>query len=430
MLAIVTIALAVASPLRKLSGDTVPARAGALVLRCSGTFELDRVDWIRAETAQRSMFYYMQYDKQQQFTSVFGPVPALVGSLALLDIGDGDVISDEDLRARERWVGAFLVAIAAALLVLACRARASLPRSLLAGAVAASSFAGAATLGQGLWQATPALPFLIGALATLAWREQRPWLGLATPALLVAVVMIRPVVAPLALGIGLTWAIETGRDRRAWLVAVGLSVAVAAPFVVWNALHQNSPLSIAQWGANRQLTEHPFRPSEVPAAVAGLLASPGRGLLWFAPLALIGFAASPRTRWWLVAGGILQVLAMAAFFKWHGGQAYGPRLLSELTWIGVYLALGTDRVLPRALLAPAAAVTIVVGQLGLWGYSPGQWERRRAPDVHPTVLWELLDSPIPATLTPPKPYPPSDDDPPMGAWRCERGQIRTEPAKL
>ena len=114
--------LAVASPLRKLSGDTVPGRVGALVLRCTGSFELDRVDWLHEETAQRRMFYYMQYDKQKQFTSVFGPVPALVGSLALLDLGEGDKISDASLRARERWVGAILVALATALLVLACRA--------------------------------------------------------------------------------------------------------------------------------------------------------------------------------------------------------------------------------------------------------------------------------------------------------------------
>ncbi len=402
------------------------------MLRCSGTFELDRVDWLHVETAQSRMFYYMQYDKQQQFTSVFGPVPALLGSLALLDIGDGDTISDRSLRARERWVAALLVALAAALLVLACRARASLSRSVIAGAIAASSFAGAATLGQGLWQATPALPFLIGALATLAWRDQRPRLSLITPALLVAVLMIRPVVAPLALGIGITWAIETGRHRRPWLVAIGIALVVAAPFVVWNAIHQHSPLSIAQWGANRQLTEHPFSLTEIPGAVAGLLASPGRGLAWFAPIALLGLAVglrAPRSRW-LAAGCLLQIVAMAAFFKWHGGQAYGPRLLSELAWVGVFLALGSERPLPRVVWVPTALVTMVVGQLGLWGYTPAQWERRRGPDVYPAVLWDVVDSPIPATLTTPKTYPPSGDDPPIGAWHCERGQIRTEPPKL
>lgn len=432
VVALASVVLVIASPLRNLSADTVPGRIGALTLNCAGTLQLDRVDWISRETERDLMYYFMQYDKQRQFTSVFGPTPALVGALAYLDLGEGDSISDKDVRSRERWVGALLVALAAALLVLACAARQSLVRASVAGSVAVLSFAGAATLGQGLWQATPALPFLVGALATTAWRERRPGLAVITPALLVVAVMIRPVIAPLCIGIGLTWALETRRDYRTWLVAGAIALAAAVPFIVWNALHLSSPLPVGQWGANRRIAGRVFVASDIPVAIAGLLISPGRGLVLYAPIAVLGVAFAWRERRlrWIVAGCVVQVIGMAAFVKWHGGQSFGPRLLNELTWVALFLAFGAGRQLATALVAPAVVVTVIVGQLGLWRYHPEQWERRRAPDTHPGVLWDVVDSPIPATLTPPGAFPTSDDNPPLLRWHCEGGRLRTDPAKF
>ena len=61
--------------------------------------------------------------------------------------------------------------------------------------------------------------------------------------------------------------------------------------------------------------------------------------MWFAPIAIVGVVMGLRDRTWRwVAGGVvLQVFAMALFFKWHGGQAFGPRLLAEATWIAIFL---------------------------------------------------------------------------------------------
>jgi hypothetical protein len=83
--------------------------------------------------------------------------------------------------------------------------------------------------------------------------------------------------------------------------------------------------------------------------LAGLLVSPGRGLLWMAPgilLAPVGIAWAWRRgeRLWplMTIAVSLAVLAPAALAPgWHGAWTYGPRYLLPLlpfAWVGVVLA--------------------------------------------------------------------------------------------
>ena len=433
--ALAAFVLCVFAPLRQLTGDTVPGRMGGAVLRCAGDFDLDHVDWVRAQTQTGWDFYYTKLDRAGERSSVFGPAPAVVVSLALLDFGDGDRISDETLRRRERGAGAVLLALAAALVTLAAAARVAPWRAALVGLVCALSFAGAASLGQGVWQATTALPALAGAVAAFAWRDRFPRVALAVPALLLLAVMLRPTIAPLVLGLGLAWLVDAraqhvrgARTWRSWLVAGVAALAIVAPLVAWNAIHLWSPLPIGQWIANARAAEHVFTAGGAATGLAGLLVSPARGLLWFAPIVIVAVIAAARTRAYrLVALAIvLQLIVMAAFFKWHGGLVYGPRLLAEATWIGVWLALGTELRVPRWLLAAALAITIVVGQLGLWRFTLEQWELRRSPEVHPGAFWDVVDSPIPATFTtPPRGARRGYDSPPTLGLICESGNLRS-----
>src|SRR5688572_30809787 len=153
--AVVAFALCVLAPLRQLSGDTVPGRIGGAVLRCAGDFDLAHVDWVKSETVHDRVYYYMLRDEIGEHPSVFGPAPAVLVAVALLDFGEGDAITDDALRRRERGAAALLLAIAVALIVIAS-ARIDVRRAGLAGITCALSFAGAASLGQGMWQATTA----------------------------------------------------------------------------------------------------------------------------------------------------------------------------------------------------------------------------------------------------------------------------------
>jgi hypothetical protein len=249
---------------------------------------------------------------------------------------------------------------------------------------------------------------------------------LVTPALLVLAVMLRPTIAPLALGLGITWA-RDHRVVRTWLVAGAIALVCAAPLIIWNAIHLWSPLPIGQWTANARETDDVFTLGGGLTGIAGLLVSPARGVVWFAPLAIVGVVLGLRSRAYLFVAlaFVLQLVAMALFFKWHGGQAFGPRLLAEASWVGIWMALGTELRAPRWLAGGALAITIVVGQLGLWRFFPEQWEMRRRPEAHREAFWDFVDSPIPATLTG-APDEPQDYYPPRSlVLLCHDGALRS-----
>jgi hypothetical protein len=185
-------------------------------------------------------------------------------------------------------------------------------------------------------------------------------------------------------------------------------------------VHSFSPLPLGQWHANARDTSHVFG---APTGIAGLLVSPARGILWFAPIAVVGAVAALRRKSPLGIALVLQLVTMAAFFKWHGGLAYGPRLLTEVTWLAIYAACEVR----IAVLAPAAAVTILVGQLGLWGYRPEQWEARRRPEKNTEAFWDVRDNPIAATLDALPPGTPiAVDSPPRSRLRCVDGHVITQ----
>ncbi len=380
--AAITVVMALIAPLRPISGDTLPTRYGGLVLACTGSFDLGRVDWIADSPTP-----YWARTTRDELISVYGPAPAVVAAVAFVGV---DAVTREAVQRRGRIVAAGLVALAAALLALALR------RGWFA-LIAALSFAGAATLGQALWQQSVSLPLVVGALAALAGRERRPRVAWCVPAVLTAAVSIRPAIAPLCFGIGLAWLVAH-RDRKAILYAAIAAVAVAVPFLVWNAIHLGTPLPTAQLDANAAVSADVFALRGLPVGLAGLVAAPGRGLLWYAPIVLVAVVAAARTRdatARLVALGIIaQLLVMACFHMWWGGVCFGPRFLAETVWVAVWLA--TLAPSPRWLVATASTVTVGVGLLGLLLWRGEQWEARRMPDIDQSALWDVADSPLTA----------------------------------
>lgn len=120
------------------------------------------------------------------------------------------------------------------------------------------------------------------------------------------------------------------------------AAGVAVPFVVVNVLAYGAPLapyfSAGRLGATGTFWE----------GLAGTMASPSRGLLWYVPVVLlvpVGVAVRLRGRRFdpLDAAllGILLAhwLLIASWGDWLGGSAYGPRFFTDVLPIFAYFAI-------------------------------------------------------------------------------------------
>jgi hypothetical protein len=154
------------------------------------------------------------------------------------------------------------------------------------------------------------------------------WRWLAAGGLLGFGFLVKPTViavAPAFVG----YALWSQRASSRWW-ALG---ALAGPLVVsigltgwYNAVRFGSPLQTGYWGIHFRLA--PW------VGLYGLLLSPGKGLLLFCPLVVLGMLGWRRlaVRWpgpaWLIAAcAALYVGEHAIYSQWTGGGGWGPRLI-------------------------------------------------------------------------------------------------------
>jgi hypothetical protein len=243
---------------------------------------------------------------------------------------------------------------------------------------------------QALWQHPAAVLFLCATLLCLVRAEDDPaWAARAFLPLALAVAARHADVAlaaVLAVGIALRWP-----RRLPWMIAWALPAVVFVCAYDW--AYFGGPL------------RHGFSGSLARFAAPGvghlgLLFSPAKGLLVFTPLAvaaLAGLAVAWRRneRWWVgtLGGAVLaHWLLMGLWGEWHGGESWGPRLLTDaLPLLFFFLPEGLER-LPR--LAPLLAVLSVGFQaVGAFAYDYG-WERTHQRGGAAPPLWDVADNPI------------------------------------
>jgi hypothetical protein len=113
--------------------------------------------------------------------------------------------------------------------------------------------------------------------------------------------------------------------RLSLLPALGGVLGVLLYFV-YNFVRFANPLTFGQpWF---------FSFSAIPQGIAGLLVSPGRGIIWYSPAVLLAIPAI-RKAWktkpietLLIGGLFLGFLGLHSFYEnWHGGWSWGPRYL-------------------------------------------------------------------------------------------------------
>ncbi len=232
---------------------------------------------------------------------------------------------------------------------------------------------------QALWQEGPGELAIIGCFYCLerwwADRASNGWLWLCG-ACTAAAFAIRPTNAVLI---------------PALCIAVWLARATPAQHIrLWTV-----PLfsAMALVGYNLYVFERPsggyamaILSGSILAGIAGLLFSPGRGLLIYTPVAIFAWCACLPS-----AGGarrehrpllvtailflILEPLMIAPSISWWGGYTWGPRLLTELApALVVLMAIGTsamDSPWRRRAFATLALYSIFIQALGAFFLSEG-----------------------------------------------------------
>lgn len=417
--------LALLAPLRPQGGDTVPGKVGMHVVQCERSFDLAGADWLRDQVlAGKRPYYAVVTADRSRLVSTWGPGPAVWGAFTSPSLDPGAVVDDVTLASRARRSAALAVALASLFLFLAIVQRAHPVVALIGAGAASLSFAGAGLLGQGLWQQTVACVVFAASWLALArgMKESTSVLWLSFGAgLSLASGLLRPAdgvlaIAGFALGVGPLL-------RKRHVIGLATTTVVGAlvvlVFAVWNLQQFGSP-----WPTGQAIThagaEGLFRTdlSGVGLAFSGLLLSPSRGLVVFAPIVLVAIAAGARaTREAkiLSVALLVQLAVYAAFYRWWGGVAFGPRLAAISVWASCFLLFGLvpTGTLPKRLVAFATTITITIGLIGLYGYDPRKWDLRVDVDAHPDVVWAMTDSVIPASLRPvPDGSPDIVDSPP------------------
>ncbi len=377
------------------SGDNAAISALPSVILTRGTLDLSKTPPFDAPNLP-----YSAVRARGRVLNTFPSGTAFVelphAALGLL--GSGGRVTPALVDRWEKHAAALLTVAAAALLWAAAR-RWGEGAALGAAAVFALATPVPANAAQALWSFTGEIFCL--ALALFLVLRARPlpaWAGAAAGFAFAC----RPTALIGAAAIG---AALLATDRRAAArYAAGLGVVVAAVVGVQLALYGHP---LGAYGAMN--TAHRMFNADFAAGLAGVLASPSRGLLVFCPWVLLlplGLArreagASGLFAWTLAGLGsaAATVCLAASHVKWWGGWSLGPRLTTEaapfLALAAIPLFLSARRRLRAVFLALAAFAAVT--QL-LLAYAPGawDWDPLVLDPVGPRALWRWKDAQIAA----------------------------------
>lgn len=334
-----------------------------------------------ARPGNREVAPYQLVDHQGRWIYFFPPgTPLLTAPIAAVTRVAGlSVLGPDGLyryRREERLQAALAALATAATAALLCRAsRRVLPRAaslaLTLGAGLGTSLLSVAS--RNLWSHTGSV--LVGAAVWLElqrWEDgERPrpaWLGV----LLVTAFWLRPSNAFVALGCAIFVA---SRHRPALARLASVGAAGVASFLIFARSVWGEWLPPYYLGERAQ----EVRFDEIPAALAGLLLSPTRGLVALTPLVALAALSSalrppPRACRPLAALAAAIVAAHLLFYavwdNWRAeGSSFGPRLLTDVVpWL---VALGAYAVAGWRAAAPPARGTrlglgAAVAVLGVW----------------------------------------------------------------
>ena len=364
-------------------------------------------------------YYLAETTHPGKFVSTFGIGTALVGLpvYAVLDL-----FTDIETDHWWWWHGgaltaSLLTAATAWLIFLAARRFvAPLPAFLIALSFGLGSCAWAVS-SQALWQ-HPANTFFLalGAFFLLASPERRRTAAYCGAAFGMAV-LCRPPSALVVICVG-AWLAWTDRRRLSAYVAGGLPFA--AVLAAYNAYWFGSPFTFGQTVSSQAIALVLAGTDDIWSgplweSLPGLFVSPQRGLVFYSPVLLFGFAgavlawkdARYRPLIPLQVAALLIIVVAAKWYDWWGGSTWGYRsIVDTVPFLALLMIPVIERVVAdRRILALFGALLLwsaAVQFIGAWTYNHvgwvEQWEEHDNPDkaslwrwTHPQIAWHAAN---------------------------------------
>jgi hypothetical protein len=385
------------------AGDTAPARVLPWALMHSASANLDAYPMLYTGAMERVALldgvpYFLRYEGGH-YRSAYGVGPALFALPVFAAPILAGVEPDSPWAVRlEKLAAALITALSVAVLHGALRPLLPARWALAFALVYAFATSSWSISSQALWQHGPSqlcialvLYGLVHGLTRGAWPA---WIGAAMS----AAALIRPTNALLLLPLA-AWIVAVQRRRAARFVA-----AAVIPLVVF-ALLDMPPLTSAGIGRTSAPPWALFVQTPWLEGLAGVLASPSRGLFVYSPVLLFsvwGMAAAWRSGSAplraLIIGVVLVVLTVAKWFIWWGGRSYGPRLLADLTPVLCFFLFPVAAALRRSGLLAGIFWTLVTASVGAHAlgafFYDGSWEAAAAAEGRAPDLWSWSRGPL------------------------------------
>jgi hypothetical protein len=387
------------------AGDSYPARFLPFAVWNHGTLYLDP---IREVTAQRNPNpYWIQPTPDGHWASLYPVVtPLLVAPLylpaALWVRWTGETYE------RMTWAGELLEKLSASVLTalavgwmyLLLRRRLPRREAALLTLVFAFGTGTWSTSSQALWQHGPAELLAVGVLWLLDREELSTGSLLAAGALAGLMAANRPPDLVFTAVLGVYVLIRT-RWRAVWYAA-----AAAVPGLLAAAYNLAIFHSVGGGYGAIGLIGGDFFAHPVFRGIAGMLVSPGRGLLVYSPFLLflpiffhrVWADRSRRTLTLCVAAGVLLQLLLYAPTDWRGGYSYGYRFLTDMVPFLIWLLAPVPATLGRpartAFLA-CCLLAVYAQAVGAFKYSGISNPAINDPaDTGMRNVWKIENSPI------------------------------------
>ena len=325
--------------------------------------------------------------------SIYPALPALLATPLFLVCSLFFDLNPAGLQVAGKLSAALELALATSLLARTFARRAS-PSAALGSALLFCLGTSAFSSAQALWQHPAVLLFLVIAIDAIEHLHTtdadsiRPAL-VAVMSLSLAAAS-RPAVIPMVAAL-FAFLLIRARSQAARLIAVALIPAGAV--ALYNTTFFGAPWRFGPAGVGGRFF------AAFPESIAGLLISPGRGLLVFTPIALVAmWGLATQARRSSLARGLFAAVTvhfafMSTWNEWHGGESFGPRLLTDLLPALFFF-------LPEGLAAwPKAGAllglcSVAIQLLGGWTYDY-RWERlHQRGQEFDAALWSWSDSPI------------------------------------